>query len=87
MSYIEEIRRKCDRLFEIDNAVIKLKSQMEDTTTENLEIVKLLLRQCEKEARKIETLNDEDVEDIKFYVLDNINEALEMVYEFLSDSE
>lgn len=87
MSYIEEIRRKCDRLFEIDNAVVKLKSQMEDTTAENLEIVKLLLKQCEKEARKIETLNDEDVEDIKFYVLNNINEALEMVYEFLSDSE
>lgn len=87
MSYIEEIRRKCDRLFEIDNAVTKLKSQMEDTTAENLEIVRLLLKHCEKEARKIETLNDEDVEDIKFYVLDNVNEALETVYEFLSDSE
>lgn len=74
------VQETCTKCFEIANAAEVLQDQaLSETNCEGLRLIQAMLQLYERDLHRINTNSDEDIEDIKEYVLDIIYEGYRMV--------
>lgn len=76
------------KCFEVANAAEALQEQiLSETNFENIEQIKEMLHLCERELNKINSNGDEDIEDIKEYVFEIIDEGYRIIIRKMNELE
>lgn len=76
------------KCFEVANAAEALQEQiLSEKNFENIEQIKEMLQLCERELNKINSNGDEDIEDIKEYVFEIIDEGYRMIRRKMNELE